>query len=156
MKLTVKPKNVQAVLNNMQKYDKDTTQRIGEAVNNSLKNIAKGVRSRLPTARSGKLRKGVKKSYSKKKMYGEVKSTAPHAHLIEFGTEAHALTKGASRDAKRAAKRGRNYVMVINGNPVDGEHVVHPGSKAHPAVQPAYYAEKPNYIASIIKAVKPE
>ena len=156
MKLTVKPKNVQNIINNLQKYDSDTTQRIGDAVNNSLKNIAKGVRSRLPTARSGRLRKGVKKSYSKKKMYGEVKSTAPHAHLLEFGTKSHALTKGASRDAGRAAKRGRTYIMLINGNPVNGEHVVHPGSKAHPSIQPAYYAEKPNYIASIIKAVKPE
>lgn len=159
MRLTVKPKGVKAIIDSIEKYDKETTQRIGDAVNGSLKNIAKGIRTRLPSSKTGNLRRGIKKSYSKKRMSGEVKSTAPHAHLLEFGTKSHALTKGTSRDAGRAAKRGRKHVdaiMVISGNVVDGEHIIHPGSKPKPSMQPAYYAEKPNYIANIIKAVKPE
>ena len=48
MRITCKTKGVQEVIANLKKYDEKTQQRIGVVVNTSLKNIAKGARSRLP------------------------------------------------------------------------------------------------------------
>lgn len=153
MRITCKTKGVSEITNKIGKYGADTDTRLDNVVNGSLKNIAAGARRRIPIGKTKNLRKGLKKSYSKKNHTGYVKETAPHGHLVEFGTKPHALTKGASRDSERAAKRKRNYVQVINGNPVDGEHIMHPGVKANPFMQPAYYAERANYIAGVKKAV---
>jgi HK97 gp10 family phage protein len=156
MHITCKTKGVQEVITNLKKYDEETQQKIGNVVNTSLKNIARGARQRLPQSKTGNLRKGLKKKYSKKATGGAVTSKAPHSHLVEFGTKPHALTKGASRDSERAVKRKRTYVQVINGNPVDGEHIMHPGTEPRPFLQPAYYAERSNYIENLKKAVKPD
>ena len=153
MRITCKTKGVAAITNKIGKYSAETDARLDNVVNGSLKNIAAGARRRIPNGKTKNLRKGLKKSFSKKKHTGTVKETAPHGHLVEFGTKPHALTKGASRDSERAAKRKRTYVQVINGNPVDGEHIMHPGAKANPFMQPAYYAERANYIAGVKKAV---
>lgn len=141
MHITCKTKGVKEVVTKIGKYDAETTKKVSDVVNGSLKNIAKGARQRLPTSKSGNLRKGLKKSFAKKNITGYVKETAPHAHLIEFGTKPHSLDKGTKRK-----------VMVINGNPISG-NVMHPGSKAKPFMQPAYYAERRNYVANMIKAV---
>lgn len=157
MHITCKTKGVQEVIANLKKYDDDTQQKVGEVVNNSLKNIARGARSRVPQ-KSGLLKSSIRKSYSKKKMGGIVSSggkKAPHAHLVEFGTKAHSLTKGTTNNAGRAAKKGKRLVLVIKGNPVSGE-IIHPGSKPRPFMQPAYYQERSNYIEGLKKAVKPD
>lgn len=153
MRITCKTKGVQEVIANLKKYDDETQQRVGEVVNTSLKNIASGARSRVPR-NSGKLRSSIRKSYSKKNMGGTVTTKAPHAHLVEFGTKAHSLTKGTTNSAGRAAKKGKRLVLVIKGNPVGGE-IIHPGSKPRPFMQPAYYQERSNYIEGLKKAVKP-
>lgn len=144
MRITCKTKGVQDVIANLKKYDEDTRERVGVVVNTSLKNIARGARQRLPQSKTGNLRKGLKKKYVKKDVGGFVKATAPHSHLIEFGTKRHSLDKGAKKK-----------VMVINGNPVSGE-IIHPGSKPRPFMQPAYYQERSNYIEGLKKAVKPD
>lgn len=142
MKLTVKTKGVKNIIDNISKYDAETTQKLGEVVNNSLKAVAKGMRGRLPAKKTGNLRKGIKKSFSKKKLSGQVKATAPHSHLIEFGTKTHVISIK------------RKKILIINGG-FAGKSITHPGAKAKPFMQPAYYAEKQNYISNLEKAVKP-
>ncbi len=141
MRITCKTQGVQAITDKIGKYGIETDKKLDNVVNGSLKNIAAGARKRLPSGKTGNLRKGLKKSFSKKKHTGTVKETAPHGHLVEFGTKPHSLDKGAKRK-----------VMVINGNPVSG-NVMHPGAKKNPFMQPAYYTERANYIANIKKAV---
>lgn len=142
MRITCKTKGVQEVIANLKKYDEDTQQRVGEVVNTSLKNIAKGARSRLPQSKTGNLRKGLKKKYSKKATGGTVTSNAPHSHLIEFGTKPHKI-----------AVKGKK---VLSDGSILGKEVMHPGSKARPFLQPAYYQERSNYIEGLKKAVKPD
>lgn len=142
MHITCKTKGVQEVIANLKKYDEETRGRVGVVVNTSLKNIAKGARLRLPQSKTGNLRKGLKKKYSKKATGGTVTSNAPHSHLIEFGTKPH----------KIAVKRKK----VLSDGSILGKEVMHPGSKARPFLQPAYYQERSNYIEGLKKAVKPD
>ena len=142
MRLTVKAKGTKEIIDNIKKYDEETQVKVGTVINNSLKAIAKGMRSRLPKKMTGNLRRGIKKSFSKKKLVGSARATAPHSHLIEFGTKPHAISAR------------RKKVLAIKGNIV-GKKVMHPGAKAKPFMQPAYYAERNNYISNLEKAVKP-
>ena len=143
MRITCKTKGVQEVIANLKKYDDDTQQRIGVVVNTSLKNIAKGARSRLPQSKTGNLRKGLKKKYSKKAIGGTVTSNAPHSHLIEFGVKPHII-------------RAKNKKELSSDGEIFGKEVMHPGSKPRPFMQPAYYQERSNYIENLKKAVKPD
>ena len=78
----------------------------------------------------------------KGKFNGKVASKAPHSHLVEFGTRPHSLDKGARRKK-----------MVVNDQPVSGK-IMHPGTKAKPFMQPAYYTEREHYISNVKKAVQ--
>ena len=140
MRITCKTKGVPEIVKKIGKYDAEITQNISNVVNDSLKNIAKGARSRLPTSKTGNLRKGLKKSFSKKNITGFVKEKAFHSHLIEFGTRPHEIAVKTKK------------VLVIEGG-MAGKEVMHPGAKPHPFMQPAYYAEKRNYVSNLIKAV---
>lgn len=143
MRITCKTKGVQEVIANLKKYDEKTQQKIGDVVNTSLKNIAKGARSRLPQSKTGNLRKGLKKKYSKKATGGTVTSKAAHSHLIEFGTRPHKIAV-------------KNKKVLSDERTIFGKEVMHPGTKPRPFLQPAYYAERSNYIEGLKKAVKPD
>jgi len=140
MRITCKTKGVPEILKKIDKYNAETTQNISAVVNGSLKNIAKGARARMPKGKTGNLRKGLKKSFSKKNLSGFVKEKAFHSHLIEFGTRPHKI------------RIKRKKVLVIEGG-MAGKEVMHPGAKPHPFMAPAYYAEKRNYVSGLIKAV---
>lgn len=153
MQIRCKVRDVKTTIDNIKNYEFGTQQKLIKIINGSLGRIGKGSRQRVSSRgvrkNSGGRKLDIKSritvskaNYVKGKFGGKVESKAPHSHLVEFGTRAHSLDKGARRKA-----------MVINDQPVTGK-IMHPGAKAKPFLQPAYYSERVRYIADVRKAVK--
>lgn len=140
--IQVREESVKKVLNNLKKYDDKTQKQLEEATSKSLSNIRRGAIARVPRGRTGNLRKGIRRSFSKKKISGAVKSTAPHSYIVEFGTKHH---KVGLKKKKALSFDGQAY-----------NYIEHPGSKPRPYMQPAFHAERPNYAAAVKKAVNPD
>lgn len=154
MQIRCKVKDVKTTMDNIERYDFAAQQKLVKAINGSLGRISKGAKQRVSSCgvrtNSAGRKLDIKSrittsraNYVKGKFGGKVESKAPHSHLVEFGTRKHSLDKGA-----------RRKTMVINGQPITGK-VMHPGTKAKPFLQPAYYAERVRYISDVRKAVKP-
>ena len=75
--------------------------------------------------------------------YGEVKSTAPHSHIVEFGT------------GPRITAPRRKKALLINGNFVRGD--IYNGKMPEaPFMRPAIEQERPNIEAEVEEAIKGE
>lgn len=140
--IQVREESVRKVLNNIKKYDDKTQKQLEEATSKSLSNIRRGAISRVPRGKTGNLRKGIRRSFSKKNISGAVKSTAPHSYIVEFGTKQHKVTL---KKKKALSFEGQVY-----------NYTEHPGSQPRPFMQPAFHAERPTYAAAVKKAVNPD
>lgn len=160
-------KDVKTVMRNYKAFDVAVQAQLEKVTNRSLGKVARGAKQRVSSRGVRTNAKGRKldiksrittqrAKFSKGRTGGIVWSKAPHSHLVEFGTKAHALTKGTTNSERRAKGGKKQLVMVINGNPVSGTHIMHPGSKAKPFLQPAYLQERGNYIDAVKSAVKAE
>lgn len=159
--------DVKTIMRNYKAFDVAVQAQLEKVTNRSLGKIARGAKQRVSSRGVRTNAKGRKldiksritsqrAKFSKGRTGGIVWSKAPHSHLVEFGTKAHALTKGTTNSAKRARSGKKQLVMVINGNPVSGAHIMHPGSRPKPFLQPAYLQERSNYIDAVKSAVKAE
>jgi hypothetical protein len=74
----------------------DLTSDATPIVDHATETAATSLRQAYPLGETGKLRQGVKVSVraSAAAVVGEVKSTSPHAHLWEFGTQNRHTRKG--------------------------------------------------------------
>ena len=132
------------VLNNMGRYNTRTAVKIEKVISNSTKNIAQGVRRRVPV-RSGKTKKAVRTRFDTKKVQGTVAIKKPHAHLIEFGAKA-TVEKPDRKKAMAIDQFGiRRYAKKVNI----------PARAAHPSMRPAYEDEKPMLLKELREAVQP-
>lgn len=89
--------------------------------------------------RSGKLRDSIGVRPMKRKRYGSEVSigpNAPHAHLVEFGTEAHRI------DAAPGS-------VLRNVNTVFGMEVEHPGARPRPFFRPAWEVKGSTVLADL-------
>jgi hypothetical protein len=65
--------------------------------------------------------------------WGSVRATAPHAHLLELGVNAHSLAAGSGKKRRRRKKSG---VMTIYGSSeILRRGAWHPGFSARPFMQ---------------------
>lgn len=160
-------KDVKNIMRNYKVFDEKVQMQLEKLTNRSLGKISRGAKQRVNSSGVRKNASGRKvdlksritvqrAKLSKGRAGGRVWSKAPHSHLVEFGTKAHALTKGTTNDAKRTRGGRKTLVMVVNGNPVSGKHIMHPGSQPKPFLQPAYLQERGNYLDAIKTAVKTE
>lgn len=165
--LQVDIRDVKTIMRNYKAFDVDVQVQLEKLTNRSLSKVARGAKQRVSSRGVRTNAKGRKldiksritterAKLSKGRAGGRVWSKAPHSHLVEFGTKAHALTKGTTNDAKRTRGGRKTLVMVVNGNPVSGKHIMHPGSQPKPFLQPAYLQERGNYLDAIKTAVKAE
>lgn len=141
MKISCKMEGAQTVINNLKKYDDDTKAKIGKAVNKSLNAIRRNAKNKIHS-RTGNLKKGIRKNFDARVTSGTVRSRAPHAHLVEFGTKAKGVVKPRSAKAFRLP----NGYMA--------KSFVHRGMKARPYLKPAYHEQKHKYVADLQKAVE--
>ena len=72
------------VLRNMDRYNTRTAVKIEQAIQTSTRNIATGVRRRIPV-RTGLSKKSTRSRFDVRKVQGTVAVKRPTAHLVEFG-----------------------------------------------------------------------
>lgn len=126
------------------KYSTETGQKIREAVQNGCENIRDRAIRLAPKGPTGNLKAGITMKMSPRGASGVIKSTAPHSHLVEFGTGVR-ITMNNPRNHKRA--------MVINGDYVRG--MIFTGKMtSRPFMRPAVEAEKPKIEETIKKILE--
>ena len=123
------------------KYDKETKAKIINAVADGVKAVAETATRLAPAGTTGNLKAGIKQNMGRG-AYGEIKSTAQHSHLVEFGS------------AERIVYNRKNkQAMVINGDFVKGD--IYSGKMpAKPFMKPSVEAEKPKIEESIKKIIE--
>jgi len=95
-----------------------------EFVDDATEHTAASLRQSYPVGDTGKLRAGVKSSvtHSQFGVVGEVKSTSPHAHLWEFGTEIRSTRHGWNRGRSPSHHRdGLIPIAVRNRKTLNGK-----------------------------------
>lgn len=75
---------LQQAIKNIGRYDAKTAMRIESQIQESTRNIKKGVLRRIHDV-SGYLREHTTSNFNRLKLEGVVREKAPHAHLVEFG-----------------------------------------------------------------------
>ena len=123
------------------KYNKETREKIINAVTAGVKAVAETAIRLAPAGATGNLKAGIKHEM-KKGAYGEIKSTANHSHLVEFGSTERIVYNRKNKQA-----------MVINGEFVRGD-IYNGKMPAKPFMKPAIESEKPKIEESIKKIIE--
>ena len=164
MLIRVKTESVREVFLAIDSYEAETKERLARAVNRSLNAIRRGAKARIHS-RSGYLAKRIRKTFDARVISGTVRSTAPHAHLVEFGT--HGVRMAGSKAKLRSTNPVRAKPKVgLFGRRVPKAMKIpgigyrmsykHHGSKAHPYMSPAFSSERSRYIQNLQKALQPK
>lgn len=143
-RVNVKVPELESAMSKIGAYNGKMALRVEEAISNSTKAIGRGARNRVRSV-SGTLKKSIKTKFNKKGCYGEIYSTAPHAHLIEMGV----------KRSKVEAGKGKFLPLSVGENVFFRKKATIPARPARPFLKPAFEEEKPNLIRNIEKAVKP-
>jgi len=75
---------LEAAVKNIGNYDAKTALKIENQIQESTRNIRRGVLRRIHDV-TGYLRKHTTSNFNRLKLEGVVREKAPHAHLVEFG-----------------------------------------------------------------------
>ena len=124
----------------------DATKRIAleDAIEDSVKDMAKVARQKVPVD-SGKLKKSIFSKMYRKAFTGYFGAKAHHAHLIERGAKA-STTK---------PKNKKVLAFSTGGAQVFSTFANIPARAAHPFIRPAYDEVLPKLITRIKKAMQP-
>ena len=126
----------------VQKYDEKTQKEIRQATRDGVAAVhATAVRA-APIRATGNLRRGVVQEFDEKTCSGKVRATAPHSHLVEFGTR----ERVTAPLRKKALKIAEGFVR---GWTFTGK------MPKKPFMRPAMEKERAAIEASIERAVKP-
>ncbi|WP_196602160.1 HK97-gp10 family putative phage morphogenesis protein [Pectinatus frisingensis] len=127
----------------IEKYDAATQEKIKAAIKNGTTAVFEQAVRNAPMSATGNLKKGIKMETNTNYSYasGIVKSTAPHSHLVEFGTR------------RRIVYPVRRKAMVINGHFVKG-YVNNGAMPKKPFLRPAIDKERPGIEESIKKVLQ--
>ena len=126
----------------VQKYDEKTQKEIRQATRDGVAAVHAAAVRAAPIRATGNLRKGIEQEFDEKTCSGKVRATAPHSHLVEFGTR----ERVTAPIRKKALKIGEGFVR---GWTFTGK------MPKKPFMRPAIEKERPNIEARIEKAVKP-
>ncbi len=107
------------------------------AVRAASSTIRKAIRDRIRD-NTGNLRRSIKVRKEKDQVGSTrftVLSTAPHAHLVEYGTSPHLIKAGEKKSGKSVSQTGKK--TLSDGSRIFGRTVQHPGAQAKPFFRPA-------------------
>lgn len=132
-------------------YDTKTRQAIRSAVETGVNAIADKAIQLAPagppkSAREITIKAGIKREMSKYGASGTIKSTAPHSHLVEFGTGPRITYNNPKKSHKRA--------MIINGGFVRGM-IANGRMPKRPFMRPAVESERPKIEEDVRRAIEP-
>lgn len=126
----------------VQKYDEQTQRAIRKATRDGVAAVYDAAIRAAPIRATGNLRRGIEQAFDEKTCAGQVRATAPHAHLVEFGTR------------ERVTAPLRKKALKINAGFVRGWTFTGKMPKK-PFMRPAIEKERANIESSIERAMKP-
>lgn len=115
------------------------------AIQEGVKAIIKKAKARVPV-RSGYLKKSGRSEFNLKKMQGRAAFYAPHAHLVEFGTKAHAVDPKKAK-ALQILDAGQGILRYAHRAKI-------PARRAKPFLTPSASEELPKVEKRIREALK--
>ena len=125
----------------VRKYDEQTQKEIKRATRDGIDAVHAAAVRGAPIRATGNLRRGIEQSFDEKTCSGQVRATAPHAHLVEFGTR------------ERVTAPIRKKALKINAGFVRGWTFTGKMPKK-PFMRPAIEKERANIETSIERAIK--
>lgn len=130
-------------VNNIDRYTAKTSESIKRVIADGTRAIYSTAVRMAPHGPTGNLRLGMK--YSASGTSGVIMSTAPHSHLVEFGTE--------PRITYRKVKKGPKHAMKMpDGRFVKGD-IYNGRMKKKPFMRPAYITERPKIEQEMKKVI---
>lgn len=120
------------------RYDDRVQKKIRDAIRDGVDDTWREALNRAPMGKTGNLKQGIEKEHHG--TYGVVKSTAPHSHLVEFGT-----------DIRIVAPKYRK-ALKINGGFVRGDIYSGKMPKA-PFMRPAIEQTRPEIEREVEEAI---
>ena len=129
-------------LRNIKKYDDEAQKKIHDGIKSTTEAIADKARRRVNVV-SGRLVRSIKTDFNKKQSAGYVKTDAkiaPHAHLVEFGTQAAYIQPKQGHKALKIGGKYAAWAMVK-------------AKKARPFMKPSAEEEKTNFAKKIEEAI---
>lgn len=97
---------VSKAVQNIDKYDAEKQKKIRKVIADGTKNVKSRALQMTPKGPTGNLKKGIKDHLVGDGREGIVLSTAPHAHLLEYGT-GNRLTYPVQKKALRITWNGK-------------------------------------------------
>ena len=126
----------------VQKYDEETQKKIRKATRDGVAAVHAAAVRAAPIRATGNLRRGIVQEFDEKTCSGKVRATAPHSHLVEFGTR----ERVTAPLRKKALKIAEGFVR---GFTFTGK------MPKKPFLRPAMEKERTAIEANIERAVKP-
>ena len=126
----------------VQKYDEETQKKIRKATRDGVAAVHAAAVRVAPIRATGNLRRGIVQEFDEKTCSGKVRATAPHSHLVEFGTR----ERVTAPLRKKALKIAEGFVR---GFTFTGK------MPKKPFLRPAMEKERTAIEANIERAVKP-
>lgn len=126
----------------VQKYDEETQKKIRKATRDGIAAVHAAAVRAAPIRATGNLRRGIVQEFDEKTCSGKVRATAPHSHLVEFGTR----ERVTAPLRKKALKIAEGFVR---GFTFTGK------MPKKPFLRPAMEKERTAIEANIERAVKP-
>lgn len=126
----------------VQKYDEETQKKIRKATRDGVAAVHATAIRAAPIRVTGNLRRGIVQEFDEKTCSGKVRATAPHSHLVEFGTR----ERVTAPLRKKALKIAEGFVR---GFTFTGK------MPKKPFLRPAMEKERTAIEANIERAVKP-
>jgi HK97 gp10 family phage protein len=139
MRLNVKLKGFDQVLNNIQDYQIDTQANVQSVIQDTALKIQANAKLRTPVD-SGTLKRSIETELAPDGMSAVVGTNVEYAPHVEFGTAPHKITV---KDAG----------VLSNGKEVFGKEVDHPGTPATPFLFPAFEEEQKDFLANLEKVL---
>ena len=130
------------VMVDIQKYDETTQKKIRKATREGIAAVHAAAVRAAPICATGNLRRGIVQEFDEKTCSGKVRATAPHSHLVEFGTR----ERVTAPLRKKALKIAEGFVR---GFTFTGK------MPKKPFLRPAMEKERAAIEANIERAVQP-
>jgi len=141
LEITPANKELKEALDSISAYDGRSRLRIEAAVEKTVQEMARLAREKVPV-KSGGLKKSIFSSFKKIGCIGYFGAKAPHAHLIELGTDAHTV------------KPKKKKALLFGEGKFFTKFAEIPKRTGRPFVRPAFEQERPTFIKRLAEAVK--
>lgn len=126
----------------VQKYDEETQKKIRKATRDGVAAVHAAAVRVAPIRATGNLRRGIVQEFDEKTCSGKVRATAPHSHLVEFGTRERVTAPLRKKALKIAEGFVRGFTFMGK-------------MPKKPFLRPAMEKERTAIEANIERAVKP-